>query len=282
MTRRSAPNAKPDTVRGADVGFYSHARFPSSADGTRACPTSPPDLVVEVYSPSNRRGGDARQGPRVPRCGRPDGLGRPPGAADRGRSIGRTIRSPSVLLRAGRPRESARACPASAARWPSSSSETDRAARRRPMTPTDHRLRTPNPTAMALGGARAGARLGGRWSASRWSSTPTIHLDSDLAVDGLTLLEATRGHWRWHYPGTPYMGIAPRAALAAAGAGLGGEPDHARQRRDGGVPRAARGRRSCWRGGRSGRRSPAGASSRWPSRRPGRSGSRAGSRAATC
>jgi hypothetical protein len=35
------------------------------------------------------------------------------------------------------------------------------------------------------------------------------HLDSDLAVDGLTLLEAVRGRWRWHYPGTPYMGIAP-------------------------------------------------------------------------
>jgi hypothetical protein len=36
-----------------------------------------------------------------------------------------------------------------------------------------------------------------------------IHLDSDLAVDGLTLLEAVQGKWRWHYPGTPYMGIAP-------------------------------------------------------------------------
>jgi hypothetical protein len=35
------------------------------------------------------------------------------------------------------------------------------------------------------------------------------HLDSDLAVDGLTLLDAVRGHWRWHYPGTPYMGILP-------------------------------------------------------------------------
>jgi hypothetical protein len=35
------------------------------------------------------------------------------------------------------------------------------------------------------------------------------HLDSDLAVDGLTLLEATRGHWRWHYPGTPHMGTFP-------------------------------------------------------------------------
>ncbi|AMV37081.1 hypothetical protein [Planctomyces sp. SH-PL62] len=32
------------------------------------------------------------------------------------------------------------------------------------------------------------------------------HLDSDLAVDGLTLREAVDGHWRWHYPGTPYMG----------------------------------------------------------------------------
>jgi hypothetical protein len=35
------------------------------------------------------------------------------------------------------------------------------------------------------------------------------HLDSDLAVDGLTLLDATRGHWRWHYPGTPHIGIGP-------------------------------------------------------------------------
>ncbi len=33
-----------------------------------------------------------------------------------------------------------------------------------------------------------------------------VHLDSDLAVDGLTLQEAVQGHWRWHYPGTPYMG----------------------------------------------------------------------------
>jgi hypothetical protein len=35
------------------------------------------------------------------------------------------------------------------------------------------------------------------------------HLDSDLAVDGLTLLDALRGHWRWHYPATPSMGIMP-------------------------------------------------------------------------
>ena len=36
-----------------------------------------------------------------------------------------------------------------------------------------------------------------------------VHLDSDLAVDGLTLLDATRGQWRWHYPGTPFIGIGP-------------------------------------------------------------------------
>jgi len=35
------------------------------------------------------------------------------------------------------------------------------------------------------------------------------HLDSDLAVDGLTLLDALRGHWRWHYPGTPHIGALP-------------------------------------------------------------------------
>jgi hypothetical protein len=35
------------------------------------------------------------------------------------------------------------------------------------------------------------------------------HLDSDLAVDGLTLVDALNGHWRWHYPATPSMGIAP-------------------------------------------------------------------------
>ncbi len=35
------------------------------------------------------------------------------------------------------------------------------------------------------------------------------HLDSDLAVDGLTLLDATKGHWRWHYPGTPFISAWP-------------------------------------------------------------------------
>ena len=35
------------------------------------------------------------------------------------------------------------------------------------------------------------------------------HLDSDLAVEGLTLAEAVRGHWRWHYPTATYMGIIP-------------------------------------------------------------------------
>src|SRR5262245_49894178 len=45
----------PDTVRGADVAFYSHARWPRSEVG-KTVPPVPPDLAVEVYSPSNRRG----------------------------------------------------------------------------------------------------------------------------------------------------------------------------------------------------------------------------------
>ncbi len=50
-----------------------------------------------------------------------------------------------------------------------------------------------------------------------------VHLDSDLAVDGLTLQEAVAGHWRWHYPGTPYTGIGsvllswPQARIWGAG-----------------------------------------------------------------
>jgi len=49
------------------------------------------------------------------------------------------------------------------------------------------------------------------------------HLDSDLAVDGLTLQQAVAGHWRWHYPGTPYTGIGsvllswPQARIWGAG-----------------------------------------------------------------
>ena len=35
------------------------------------------------------------------------------------------------------------------------------------------------------------------------------HLDSDLAVDGLTLIDALQGHWRWHYPATPFIGSPP-------------------------------------------------------------------------
>ncbi len=50
-----------------------------------------------------------------------------------------------------------------------------------------------------------------------------VHMDSDLAVDGLTLREAVAGHWRWHYPGTPYTGILsvllswPQARIWGAG-----------------------------------------------------------------
>lgn len=43
----------PDTVRGADVCFYSHARWPREAVGTKLPPV-PPDVVVEVFSPGNR------------------------------------------------------------------------------------------------------------------------------------------------------------------------------------------------------------------------------------
>ena len=35
------------------------------------------------------------------------------------------------------------------------------------------------------------------------------HLDSDLAVDGLALIDALDGHWRWHYPATPFIGSPP-------------------------------------------------------------------------
>jgi Uma2 family endonuclease len=45
----------PDTVRGVDVCFYSHARWPRTQVG-KTLPPVPPDLAVEVYSPSNRRG----------------------------------------------------------------------------------------------------------------------------------------------------------------------------------------------------------------------------------
>lgn len=47
------------------------------------------------------------------------------------------------------------------------------------------------------------------------------HLDSDLAVDGLTLIEATQGQWRLHFPGTPYMGTPP-VWLSVPGAKLFG------------------------------------------------------------
>jgi Uma2 family endonuclease len=45
----------PDTVRGADVCFYSHARWPVSRL-SEGLPPVPPDLVVEVLSPGNRPG----------------------------------------------------------------------------------------------------------------------------------------------------------------------------------------------------------------------------------
>ncbi len=43
----------PDTVRGPDLSFYSHARWPEHRVGS-GLPPVPPDLTVEVLSPSNR------------------------------------------------------------------------------------------------------------------------------------------------------------------------------------------------------------------------------------
>jgi Uma2 family endonuclease len=45
----------PDTVRGADVCFYSYARWPRESVGTKLPPIAP-DVVVEVFSPGNRPG----------------------------------------------------------------------------------------------------------------------------------------------------------------------------------------------------------------------------------
>lgn len=44
-----------DTVRGADLRYYSEARWPRSRVGLERPPV-PPDLVVEVLSPSDRPG----------------------------------------------------------------------------------------------------------------------------------------------------------------------------------------------------------------------------------
>jgi Uma2 family endonuclease len=45
----------PDTVRGADVCFYSHARLPRGSAGKKLPPVAP-DVVAEVLSPGNRPG----------------------------------------------------------------------------------------------------------------------------------------------------------------------------------------------------------------------------------
>jgi Uma2 family endonuclease len=45
----------PDTVRGPDVCFYSHARWPRT-EVAKSLPPVPPDLAVEVVSPGDRAG----------------------------------------------------------------------------------------------------------------------------------------------------------------------------------------------------------------------------------
>lgn len=47
------------------------------------------------------------------------------------------------------------------------------------------------------------------------------HLDSDMAVDGLCVLDVARGHWHWHFPGTPHIGIASAVFAAAQLRALG-------------------------------------------------------------
>ena len=49
----SAVGISDDTVRGADVCYFSEARWPRAQVG-QGLPPVPPDLVVEVYSPSDR------------------------------------------------------------------------------------------------------------------------------------------------------------------------------------------------------------------------------------
>jgi len=50
----------PDTVRGADVSFYKETTWPRSEVG-KTLPPVPPDLVVEVRSPSNSAADMARK-----------------------------------------------------------------------------------------------------------------------------------------------------------------------------------------------------------------------------
>ena len=54
-TRPWSTERGPDTVRGPDVCFYSHARWPRSEVG-KGLASVPPDLAVEVVSPGNRAG----------------------------------------------------------------------------------------------------------------------------------------------------------------------------------------------------------------------------------
>lgn len=54
-TNDSAVNISDDTVRGADVAYYSEARWPRARVGLER-PPAPPDLVVEVVSPGDRPG----------------------------------------------------------------------------------------------------------------------------------------------------------------------------------------------------------------------------------
>ncbi len=51
------------------------------------------------------------------------------------------------------------------------------------------------------------------------------HLDSDLAVDGLVLVDAMQGKFHWHYPGTPFIGSIPVLLSMGPAAVLGVNPE---------------------------------------------------------
>ena len=218
--RRVAAALEEAWRRGARLDAWTRALRPQALVGDLRRPRHRRP-VLQPARPAGRRGPalgphPRQEGPRVPRQGA-DPLGRP---ARR--------RWPGPFL-TGRPR-----CRTTDA----ADDRPDRRSRRRRAGP--------------------GSCFGSRWPGRSLVRVPlvlnaAIHLDSDLAVDGLTLLDATHGHWRWHYPGTPLHRDRPGPALAARRRWSGGRRPITLV--SGGVGRLRSGscsRRSCWPGGRSG------------------------------
>ena len=89
-----------------------------------------------------------------------------------------------------------------------------------PPTPTSSISRK-DPTKIQVFVLVLGALLWIGYTRAPLISSARLFLDSDQAVDGLTVLELLKGHWLWHFPGTPDQGIVP-AVLALPGAALVG------------------------------------------------------------